>query len=233
MQTSAQNKEDLVLIRYFDGKHDGVFVDVGAHDGVQFSNTYLLEKHYGWSGVCIEPNPESFEKLVENRPNARCFKVASVNHDPRLIELLVPNGTPVLGSTRPTRDGIAQILNIPADNVNYNKYTVQATRLGNTLYHYWHGFPANYDLLSIDTEWTELEVMKSADLSKYSPEVIVVEANNKEYAEKIEDYLTGEGYYRCGIVGGINYFYVREKANVDRMKEAITHVASSNSANVR
>lgn len=40
----------------------GFFVDIGAHDGVESSNTYALEKA-GWTGICIEPNPVSFEKL--------------------------------------------------------------------------------------------------------------------------------------------------------------------------
>jgi FkbM family methyltransferase len=232
VQTSAQNKEDLVLIRYFDGKHNGVFVDVGAHDGVQFSNTYLLEKHYGWSGVCIEPNPDSFKKLVENRPRSECVQMAVVNHYGGSAKLRIPNGTAVLGSTNPVRSGIAQILQIPDEYVSYDDHVAMALPLMDILDECFQTIAFRYDLLSVDTEWTELEVLKSAHLSKYSPEVIVVEANNNHYAEKIEAYLTGESYYRCGIVGGINYFYVREKANVDRMKEAITHVASSNSANV-
>lgn len=44
----------------------GFFVDVGAHDGVESSNTYTLEL-CGWKGLCIEPNPESYKKLVEVR----------------------------------------------------------------------------------------------------------------------------------------------------------------------
>lgn len=44
----------------------GFFVDVGAHDGVESSNTYALELA-GWKGMCIEPNKEAYKKLVEVR----------------------------------------------------------------------------------------------------------------------------------------------------------------------
>ena len=39
----------------------------GAHDGISISNTYLLERKYGWTGICVEANPDSFEQLKRNR----------------------------------------------------------------------------------------------------------------------------------------------------------------------
>jgi hypothetical protein len=116
VKTSAQNKEDLVLIQYFQ-KRGGMFIDVGAHDGEQFSNTYLLETRLGWGGICIEPNPDSFRELEKNRPKSSCFNVASVNHESKIITLLVPNGVAVLGSTAPSRQGIARILNTIPDRI--------------------------------------------------------------------------------------------------------------------
>ena len=245
MKTSAQNKEDRVIVQYFEGKRDGVFVDVGAHDGVQFSNTHLLETDYDWTGVCIEPNPESYRKLVKNRPNSKCFEVAIVNHEPRRVQLLVPCGVAVLGSTSPSRKGIGQILSINPSNVSYQKHSVQGEPLGVILepmfpeldsFNEWtDGGLAHdpvYDLLSIDTEWTELDVLKSAMLYKFIPEVIVVEANDSVFAGEIREFLEIAGYCLCGFVGGINYFYVAKKTNVKRMSEAIAHVVSGNSPNM-
>jgi FkbM family methyltransferase len=45
----------------------GVFLEVGANDGIKFSNCYYLEKNLGWSGICVEPNPPIVEKLKTNR----------------------------------------------------------------------------------------------------------------------------------------------------------------------
>lgn len=44
----------------------GFFVDIGAYDGVQTSNTYALEKA-GWSGICVEANPDAYDRCSTNR----------------------------------------------------------------------------------------------------------------------------------------------------------------------
>lgn len=49
--------------RFFKNLKNGVFFDIGAHDGVSLSNTYFFEKELGWSGICLEPIPEVFERL--------------------------------------------------------------------------------------------------------------------------------------------------------------------------
>ena len=48
-------------------KQGGYFVEFGATDGVLLSNSWLLEKHFGWRGICAEPNPKLFERLQQNR----------------------------------------------------------------------------------------------------------------------------------------------------------------------
>src|SRR3974390_100826 len=61
----------------FCGKRNGVFVDVGAYDGISFSNTLMFERELGWTGLCIEPNPDVFPRLIENR-SATCLEIAIV-----------------------------------------------------------------------------------------------------------------------------------------------------------
>lgn len=64
----SQAGQDLWALQKISNK--GFFVDVGAHDGVESSNTYALEKA-GWKGICIEPS-QAYEKLIEVR---RCGAV--------------------------------------------------------------------------------------------------------------------------------------------------------------
>jgi hypothetical protein len=53
-------------------KRGGFFIEAGAHDGVEASNTLYFEKKMGWTGLLVEPNPDSFsgylcsEKLILN-----------------------------------------------------------------------------------------------------------------------------------------------------------------------
>jgi hypothetical protein len=54
------------LLDIFGHKTKGFFVDVGAHDGISINNTKMLES-LGWEGICIEPHPKVFQRLIQNR----------------------------------------------------------------------------------------------------------------------------------------------------------------------
>jgi FkbM family methyltransferase len=72
----SQNGQDQFLIEdVFQGKNEGFFVDIGANDGITFSNTYALEKK-GWQGLCVEPHPDVFELLRRNR-SCECICAAA------------------------------------------------------------------------------------------------------------------------------------------------------------
>src|SRR6266404_4750051 len=67
-QYKSQYLQDILLDRWlFGGITGGTFVDIGAHDGVTYSNSFLFERLRGWGGVCIEPNPAVFAQLAVNR----------------------------------------------------------------------------------------------------------------------------------------------------------------------
>ena len=51
----------------FRNKKDGFFVEIGALDGVIFSNSYIFEKYLNWSGVCIEPDSRWKDSIIQNR----------------------------------------------------------------------------------------------------------------------------------------------------------------------
>jgi FkbM family methyltransferase len=60
----SQNDEEKIILDYF-GERVSKFIDIGAYDGRQFSNTLaLLER--GWSGVMVEPSASAFTGLIHN-----------------------------------------------------------------------------------------------------------------------------------------------------------------------
>lgn len=74
----SQNGQGRFFINeLFAGQKKGVFIDVGANDGITFSNTYALEQ-IGWTGICIEPHPDIFLKLRGNR-SCECICAAAVD----------------------------------------------------------------------------------------------------------------------------------------------------------
>lgn len=56
-------------------KREGFFIDAGAFNGVDISNTYYLEKELGWNGICIEAGEENYQELIKNR-GCLCIKKA-------------------------------------------------------------------------------------------------------------------------------------------------------------
>jgi len=56
-----------LISKMFPLKRNGFFLDLAAADGITHSNTYVLEKIFGWSGICVEPNPLFLQRLVKTR----------------------------------------------------------------------------------------------------------------------------------------------------------------------
>lgn len=72
MKYFSQFEQDRFLDEVvFNRKKAGFFIDVGAHDGISYSNSAFFEFQRNWTGICIEPNPLVFEKLRSVR-SVRC-----------------------------------------------------------------------------------------------------------------------------------------------------------------
>jgi hypothetical protein len=69
----------------------GVFVDVGAHDGLSLSNTVVFEFKRDWSGIDSVPNPSAFTNLPANRPRATCLNIA-IGEEAALLPFVVVGG---------------------------------------------------------------------------------------------------------------------------------------------
>jgi len=63
----SQQDEEKTILEYF-GSQRGAFLDIGAYDGVTFSNTLALAER-GWNGILYEASPRCFCKLVDNYVN--------------------------------------------------------------------------------------------------------------------------------------------------------------------
>ena len=68
----SENRLDFFVLENTYYKKHGYFVDIGAADGVVGSNTFVLEKFYNWSGICVDPNPKLIEKLAGTRDCQIC-----------------------------------------------------------------------------------------------------------------------------------------------------------------
>ena len=194
-QYYSQIEQDKFLNEnFFHNMRGGTFVEFGAYDGVNISNSYFFEKELGWNGICAEPMPEHFEKLKRNR---RCFCVQGcVTPKPGTADFLRITGgnwwnqmlSGIVSSYDPRHiERVRQ--EVAAYGASVDIIRVPCYRLSDLLDQY-HMPHINY--LSIDTEGGELEILQSIDFKKYQIDFITVEDNYKDV--RLEQFLESQGF---------------------------------------
>lgn len=198
------NQDKFVYDSFFSDKDTpGVFVDVGSHNGVSHSNSLFFEKHLGWQGICIEPNPELFSELQASRKciclNVACANVAGMqqftfhpcNFMSGLSEFLSEPLKKDLDATRALITGAAREVLIPCELLNdiLNRYAFK-----------------EIDFLSIDTEGADFAILTSIDFEKYHIKVIAVEGEPSLFA----NFMESKGYVSCGRYGNDAIFYKKD-----------------------
>jgi hypothetical protein len=66
-KSKAQLRQDLMVLSSLNFKRDGFFIEFGATNGIDLSNSFLLEKNYGWKGILAEPAKIWHSSLTKNR----------------------------------------------------------------------------------------------------------------------------------------------------------------------
>jgi len=212
----SQFGEDAVLCRFFDFKRDGFFVEVGAFDGIHFSNTYCFEQ-WGWRGLCVEPHPRYFPLCRDNRPgskvlNLACVKDASTTEVSFMAETIGLLSGVAVDEADVNRRYTARGLAFDG----FERVTVKAATLDGILReHLPAGTPI--DFVSIDVEGTELDVLRGFDLRKYRPRVIVIEANDEAAKAALLAFFADFPEYRFARSTGVNLFFVLGEDEAKRL----------------
>lgn len=160
----------------------GFFVDFGAADGKTFSNTYWLEKAKGWRGLLIEPNPD---QTIKDRPNSIIERVAVGPADTITLEL---TADPDLARSLPSQPNTEPRLK------SRGFVEVESVRLTTLLER--HNID-RVDLMSVDTEGTEIEAWRTLDLNRWRPRVVIVEYSTwhlRDDFEGIKSVWEADGY---------------------------------------
>lgn len=76
LYSQPATQQDEWVIERLRGHYYGYFVEIGGHDGKRHSNTWALEKHFGWQGLLVEADPELCEWARVLRPKCTCDCVA-------------------------------------------------------------------------------------------------------------------------------------------------------------
>ena len=206
---SQQGEDCYIFNNYINTqREDGTFVELGAMDGLWYSNTKFFEDTLKFNGVLIEPT-EQYNDLLKNRPNCKCYKNA-INNKEEEVEFLGDSATAGLVKTMSTSFKESH------HSENNNVYKVQGTPIRNLIKDLKY-----IDLFSIDVEGGELVVLETIDW-KIPIYVIVIELDNhnKDKDEKCRTILREKGFTFDIVMGGnefwINKNYFRKNILFDR-----------------
>ncbi len=198
----SQFGEDAYMAPLFPEGYKGVCVEVGAYNGTDGSNTYHFEQK-GWECVCIEPNPTQFARCKTLRKNAvNCCIGAEPAEDATFHVFNISGGNEsAISSLQPDSRLIAS-----HQHMIHNTYTIKVKVRTLTDVLDKANFPSYIDFISIDTENTELDVLKGFDFSKYTVQYFIIENNYNE--PFCEQFLAPRGYTKIHRTG-VNDIYKR------------------------
>lgn len=151
---SQMGEDKYFHMNYFSLYRSGTFLEMGAHDGAWFSNTKFFEDELGWSGVLIEPNPDSFAKLRNNRPRSQCYQFA-VSETEGEVEFY-KNG--VVSSVK--QNTSQEFFDGWHKGHDISVIKVPSRRLGSIL---GHAGVKRIDFWSLDIEGSEVDALKTMD----------------------------------------------------------------------
>jgi FkbM family methyltransferase len=191
-QYFSQFGEDKWIVDNLHYPLNGIFVDVGASDGISGNNTYFFEK-IGWQGLCIDADPSHHASLKANRRLVETCAVSSVRGE---VEFYRHN-------TDSTWSGI-----YPRGE-DYTPIKVQSRTLEDLLG--LHDID-KIDLLDIDVEGSEIDVWNSFDPELYQPEVVIIEySDSRRCCNKTEIISVITEYpYNLAYTTPANLIFVRK-----------------------
>ena len=184
----SQLGQDLWVLEQTDHKREGFFVEFGATDGVLLSNTWLLEREFGWKGICAEPNPGFFEQLKKNR-GCEVSDAYIGGHTGATVEFILSDAYG--GSSEYAADDqhaakreayrqAGQVMTLVA--VSLNDFLEQ------------HGAPRDIDYISIDTEGSEYEILSTFPFDQWRVRLFTIEHNFTERRKDIRRLMEQHGY---------------------------------------
>jgi FkbM family methyltransferase len=198
----SQAQEDLNVARLLGRKSQGFYIDIGAANGKRFSNTHYFYNK-GWRGINIEPDRANFAELTVNRPHdtnlnlalgARPGQTTLYRFSPALLSTTSPETFEEFKARRYRSIG---------------EDSVPMKTMAQILDQYALSQPI--DFISIDTEGSDLAILRSNDWTKYKPQLICVELEERHRKAdspeaEMHQYLSDRGY-ELKLDNGINRIY--------------------------
>ena len=153
---------DKKLLKYLNYKN-GFFIELGAYNGIDQSNTFSLEKYLNWHGILIEPSKQEFINLKKNRSRKNYFYNCACDLEQKKIKMI--------------DNGLMTKINLEEEiSHSYKEFISKTETIENLLIQ--SNDVKNIDLLSIDVEGMELNVLKGLNLKNRIVKYILIETKD-------------------------------------------------------
>lgn len=202
MRLVSQFGEDAWILDLFEGKLDGVYLEVGAFDGVLLSTTYAMEA-IGWRGLLVEPLEDRYLACVKQRPGSVVVRAAvgkRGSSGTTSFEQIVGVGEGALAD-------VASSIALPEHqrehakryDASVKKIEVPLTTLAELLDR--ANFGGRVDVAVVDVEGFEYEAIDGLELERHRPRVLIVEDLSGGKEQRVAGVLRSSGYVESAMIG--------------------------------
>ena len=191
----SQLYQDVFASFIIGNKFDKTFLEFGATDGIEFSNSYMLENRLGWKGVLSEPSPQWHESLRRNRKNTKIITQCIWSKSKETLDFFMSDA----GVYSTLNDFVDVDKNSMPENTALRKRNgkvipVKTITLNDVIDEHFNNITPSY--ISIDTEGSEYEILKSFNFVNYRPKLFTIEHNYTDLEIKIDDLMSENKYKR-------------------------------------
>ena len=160
--------EDRLILKFLSKQPAGFFVDVGAHDPIDYSNTYALYQR-GWRGIAIDPDPDAIAAFRTKRPKDIALQCA-IGTKVGEVTLHLFNDR----SMNTVDENLFRKTLVNPRKRHQGDIRVQRRPLADVLAaHVPAGTPV--DFINVDCEGADLDVLRSNDWARFHPALLAVE----------------------------------------------------------
>ncbi|SDM07613.1 FkbM family methyltransferase [Aliiruegeria lutimaris] len=182
----GQRLQDFWVAYELGAKRNGYFVEFGAANGTNMSNTVMLERRFGWTGILSEPNLGFHNEIRRSR---KCRFTPKAVHDATGTKLeFVCASRPMLSRLAVSEDARNE------DFIAEEIVQVETITLNDLLDEF--AAPSIIDYISIDTEGTEYQILSAFDFGARHVRALSIEHNYGDRREQIHALMTANGYVR-------------------------------------
>ena len=217
-EIKSQLYQDVFASFIIDKNFNKTFLEFGATDGIDLSNTYVLEKNFGWNGSLSEPSPQWHKNLKNNRPNSNIITECIWSKSGEVLDFF-ESDVGVLSTISEYKE--SDKVSIPGNTIERVRsgklVKVETISLNDVIHKSFNSVAPSY--ISIDTEGSEYEILRFFNFKKFRPVVFTIEHNFTEIENKIDGLMFENDYVRIfKEFTAFDAWYISKEVNYNLLK---------------